>query len=90
MTSAGYIFSRDRMYDAQERLIAKKNSHGQYIDKRGNVRATEQNHVSDAGPYTFDHYGREVGQLSSSAPGRRPPSNEKERSTSGSIHYPDG
>ena len=84
MASSAYIFDRGRMYDAQGVYIAVMDSTGQYIDKRGNVRASGQTTI------VFDDYGREVGQLSSSAPGRRAPSHAKERSTNGSLEYPDG
>ena len=96
MASPNFIFSRGRMYDTQDRLIATRDSTGQYIDKRGNVRASERNFLSERnpepepGPHVFTDYGREAGQLGSSAPGRRAPSHVKERSISGSVPYPDG
>lgn len=92
MATSKYIFVGNRKYDTEDRLIATRNSSGRYIDKRGNVRAladTAYSNPSDQN-FAYENYGREATQLSSSAPGRRPPSHIKERSISGSVHYPDG
>lgn len=101
MASSGYKFSRDRMYDPQGVHIATVNEHGLYIDKGGKVRASQQfkrkssrNHERvydrERTPVVYDEYGRDVDQLSSSAPGRKPSSQDKNRATNGFLQFPEG
>jgi len=92
MATSKYVFVGNRMYDTEDRLIATRDSSGRYIDKRGNVRALANTVYSSPSEQNlaYENYGREASQLSSSAPGRRAPSHIQERSTSGSVHYPDG